>query len=146
MPILPANLMPLPAFNPDLKLRIYIGLLTPEGVELSGNGYARVEIPEFTVEDSLTTRRAVNISNIQFAAATGPWPLVSGFGLYAGCTGHLLCTGQLHRTVWLSSGDNLYIGPGMLECVGEPPIPLPGLGTYPQPRTIWERLIEAPDG
>lgn len=152
MPILlPANLLPVPAYNPDITLpkqRFYVGLLTPGGVELSGNGYSRAEITEFTLEDFIGPRRA-NVSAIEFATATGDWPLVSRFGLYDDLGG-LLFSGSLSREFRLGPGSTASFPAGGLVFRGEPinsrwkwrAGELSIVPISPQPKTIWERLDE----
>jgi hypothetical protein len=147
--LLPAWLQPLPSYDPHITLskqRFYLGLLTPQGAEISGHGYARVELTEFTLEDTLAKgRRLINVSPVQFPTATGNWPIAAFIAVYddpTGGIGHLLCTGTLDRQTVILRGDVLTISPGQLRFEGVA-LDLPVASVLAKiPKTIWERLEE----
>lgn len=95
---------------------IYAALfLTPTtdsggGVEVSGGGYARVQVTTFGAPSSGVIS---NTSNVQFPAATANWGLVTHFALYDASTGgNLLYHGPLTASKTVNAGDTFVLPPG----------------------------------
>ncbi len=88
---------------------VFLGLATTSfldagsGTELSGNGYARVEI---TFGTSAASGSISNTAAVEFSAATGSWGTVSHFGIFdASTSGNLLVHSALDASKAISSGD-----------------------------------------
>lgn len=97
---------------------VYVGLSTASfnddnsGTELTGNGYARVEVT-FGAASSGT---ASNSAAVEFSAATGSWGTVSHFGIFdASSSGNLLIHGAFTSSKVIESGDILKINTGDLD-------------------------------
>lgn len=102
----------------------YIALFTSDptdsasGTEVSGNGYARVQID--TVMGSATTgsdnSSITNGSNITFAAASGgSFGTITHIGIFdASSTGNLLAHGALSASKQIDDGDTFQITTGNL--------------------------------
>jgi len=102
----------------------YIALFTTDptdsasGTEVSGNGYARVQID--TVMSSATTgsdnSSITNGSNITFAAASGgAFGTITHIGIFdAATTGNLIAHGALAASKVISDGDTFQIQTGNL--------------------------------
>ena len=97
---------------------VYVGLSTASfnddnsGTELTGNGYARVEVT-FGAASGGT---ASNSAAVEFSAATGSWGTVSHFGIFdASSSGNLLIHGAFTSSKVIESGDILKINTGDLD-------------------------------
>ena len=102
----------------------YIALFTSDptdsasGTEVSGNGYARVQID--TVMSTATTgsdnSSITNGSNITFAAASGgAFGTITHIGIFdALTTGNLIAHGELAASKVISDGDTFQIQTGNL--------------------------------
>lgn len=95
---------------------IYVALFTTlpiddgtGGVEVSGGSYARVlHGPSDATWDAPTDGSGSfrNATAVQFAAPTGDWGLIVGFGLFYASTGGTMCTcGSLTAPYLVNNGD-----------------------------------------
>lgn len=129
----------------------YLGLYGPEGEleELEGNGYHRVKLGEFQIQDSLHGERtATHIGDVAFPRATGNWGTVTGFGLFDS-QGRVLYRGSLDRVIQVHADDTVMLSSGNLTVQWEGINPQPfGLQLRDEPlfrpapnrKTLWERL------
>jgi hypothetical protein len=85
---------------------IYLGLFGPEG-ELRGNGYHRIELRDFQIQDSLHGERVTtHIGDVEFPSATGNWGTITGFGIFDS-QDSLLFRGFLDRVTQVQAGDTV---------------------------------------
>lgn len=103
--------------------KVWVGLyMTPPtdwggGWEMSGLGYARVEVDSTTVAQWLIsgTTQASNINAIQFPVATAGWGTMSAFGIFDAVTGgNLLIWDELLTAKFIYPGDVAEFYPGSL--------------------------------
>ena len=101
----------------------YIGLFSTDptdsasGTELSGNGYARIQMDNkmsaATTGDE--TSSITNSSQISFAAATGDWDTITHIGIFdAISSGNLLSHGALVSSAEVDASDVFAIQIGKL--------------------------------
>jgi len=97
---------------------VYVGLSTGSfnddnsGIELTGNGYARVAITFGAAASAVASNNAA----VEFPAASGSWGTVSHFGLFdASSSGNLLIHGALTASKVIDTGDILKIATGDMD-------------------------------
>ena len=101
---------------------IYVGLHTADptdagsGAEVSGNGYARVEITDKFDNASGTGGSVSSNADITgFTASGGNWGTVSHIGIYdASTSGNLLFHTALDSSATVNDGDSFQISSGNL--------------------------------
>lgn len=84
---------------------------TTPGTELTGNGYARIEVPTMIptqYADALDYWEVTNDADIEFSAATTDWPLVVGWAMWSDITGgEYLCFGRFPGNAPVPIGNKL---------------------------------------
>lgn len=108
--------------NITAPTNIYVGLHTADptdagsGAEVSGNGYARVEITDKFDTASGTGGSVSSNANITgFTASGGNWGTVSHIGIYdASTSGNLLFHTALDSSATVNDGDSFQISAGNL--------------------------------
>ena len=89
---------------------------TATGTELSGNGYARVDISFSAATTSgYNVSTATTSGTVTFPTATGSWGSVAYFGIFdAATSGNLLVHGAFAAAKTIASGDIFRIDAGDL--------------------------------
>lgn len=108
--------------NITAPTNIYVGLHTADptdagsGAEVSGNGYARVEITDkFGTASGTGGSVSSNADITGFTASGGNWGTVSHIGIYdASTSGNLLFHTALDSSATVNDGDSFQISSGNL--------------------------------
>ena len=108
--------------NITAPTNIYVGLHTADptdagsGAEVSGNGYARVEITDkFGTASGTGGSISSNADITGFTASGGNWGTVSHIGIYdASTSGNLLFHTALDSSATVNDGDSFQISSGNL--------------------------------
>lgn len=108
--------------NITAPTNIYVGLHTADptdagtGTELSGNGYARVEITDkFGTASGTGGSVSSNADITGFTASGGNWGTVSHIGIWdASTSGNLLFHTALDSSATVNDGDSFQISSGNL--------------------------------
>ena len=101
----------------------YIALFTSDpaddatGTEVTGTGYARIDVSSSFPAASGTTGAMSNDADITFATAGGAWGSVTHVAIFDSSTsGNLLVYGALASAVSIANGDIFKIPVGSFTC------------------------------
>lgn len=99
-------------YTPPTTLYVSLHTANPTGTglvaEISGNGYARSEIPASSLYWTNSSGVAANNILVSFPEATAPWDEISHFGLWDSLTNaNLLVYGMLSAAKVVDEGSSL---------------------------------------